>query len=47
MCQCGEYGLYVGRMVVRVGVEVDVRVSGFVVNLMAQGTIRFVVNINI
>jgi hypothetical protein len=34
--QRGEYSLLVGRMVVRVGVEVEVSVSGFAVDLMAQ-----------
>jgi hypothetical protein len=31
-----EYGMFVARMVGRTGVEVKVRVSGFVVNLTAQ-----------
>jgi hypothetical protein len=34
--QCGEYGLFVGRMVLRVAVEAEVNVRGFAVNLMAQ-----------
>jgi hypothetical protein len=34
--QCGEYSLLIGRMVVRVGVEVEVSVRGFAVKLMAQ-----------
>jgi hypothetical protein len=34
--QCGEYSLLVGRMVVRVGVELEVSVRGFAVDLMAQ-----------
>jgi hypothetical protein len=38
--QCREYGLLVGRVVVRVGVEVEVPVGGFAVNLMAQGTVK-------
>jgi hypothetical protein len=33
---CGEYSLLIGRMVVRVVVEVEVSVRGFAVNLMAQ-----------
>jgi hypothetical protein len=39
--QCGEYSLLIGRMVVRVAVEVEVSVRGFAVNLMAQLAIRF------
>jgi hypothetical protein len=34
--QRGEYSLLVGRMVVGVGIEVEVGVSGFAVDLMAQ-----------
>jgi predicted hotdog family 3-hydroxylacyl-ACP dehydratase len=34
-------------MVVRVGVKVEVRVSGFAAELMAQGTIGLTVNVNI
>jgi hypothetical protein len=45
--QCGEYCLFVGRMVVEIGAEVEVDVSGFAVNLTAQGTIRFMVDVNI
>jgi hypothetical protein len=33
--QRGEYSLFVGRMVMSVGVEVEVSVHGFAVNLMA------------
>jgi hypothetical protein len=47
VCQRGEYGLFDTRMVVRVGVEAEVRVSGFAVNLMAQGTIRITAGVNI
>jgi hypothetical protein len=45
--QRGEYGLFVGRMVASVGDDVKVRLSGFAVNLMARGTIRFTVCANI
>jgi hypothetical protein len=31
--ECGEYSLFIGRMVVRVGAEVEVNVHGLVVNL--------------
>jgi hypothetical protein len=47
VCQHGDYGLFVGRMVVRIGVQVEVRVNGCSVNLMAQGTIRFTVDVSI
>jgi hypothetical protein len=33
---CGEYSLFIARMVVRVGVEVEVSVRGFAVTFMAQ-----------
>jgi hypothetical protein len=39
--------MLIGRMVVRVGVEAEVSVRGFVVNLMTQSAIRFTVNVNI
>jgi hypothetical protein len=45
--QRGEYGLFVGRMVVRVGVETELHMNGCAVNLMAQGNIRFTVYVNI
>jgi hypothetical protein len=40
MYQRGEYGLFVGRMMVGIRVEVEVCVSGFAVNHVAKGIIR-------
>jgi hypothetical protein len=45
--QHGQHGLFVGRMVVSVGDEAEVTVSGFAVNRMAQRTISFAVDANI
>jgi hypothetical protein len=44
----GENSLFVERaVVVKEGTEVEVRVCGFVVNLIAQCAVRFPVQVNI
>jgi hypothetical protein len=45
--RCGKYSLFVGRVVVGVGIEKDVSVSGFTVDSVSQLAIRFVVDVNI
>jgi hypothetical protein len=45
----GMYSLFVGRVVVAVGVgnEIVVNECGFIVNLVAQRAIRYTVDVNI
>jgi hypothetical protein len=45
--QCGEYGLLVGWVVMRAGIQVEVNMGRFTVHSMALGAIRSLVNVDI
>jgi hypothetical protein len=40
--QCGEYGLLIGWVVMRAGIQVEVGMGRFMVYTMAEGTIGYV-----
>jgi hypothetical protein len=47
MYQRGKHSRFIGRVVVRVGLEIEVGMCGFTVDSMAQWAIRFTVYINV
>lgn len=44
--QHGKYILFVGRVVVAVGIKVEDSVRGFMVHLVAQSAIRYMVDVD-